>query len=174
MTNHVHLLISAKNPDAISHVMQYVGRYYVPYINHKYGFSGSLWEGRFKSSLIESESYLFSCMRYIELNPVRAMMCETPEQYLYSSYHANALGKEDLLVTLHKDFINISDRAQHRRQFYKSLFSQVISAEDMMSLKSSYESGTPIGSSNFKKHIETVLNRKVGHVVRGRPLKIKG
>ena len=171
MTNHVHLLISAKDAKAISSVMQYVGRCYVPYINHKYGFSGSLWEGRFKSSLIESESYLLSCMRYIELNPVRANMAHSPEDYIYSSYHANALGKDDLLVTPHVEFLKISESSKNRAKFYQGLFNQIISQEDMNNLKHSYESGTPMGSSYFQSYIEQVLGRKVGKTSRGRPAK---
>jgi putative transposase len=81
MTNHVHLLITPVDASSVSAFMQFIGRHYVPYINHKYGRSGSIWEGRFKSSLVDSESYLLATMRYIELNPVRASMVESPSQY---------------------------------------------------------------------------------------------
>jgi putative transposase len=101
MTNHVHLLATPAKKDSISRMMQYIGRRYVPYINHTYGTSGSIWEGRFKASLISDEQYLLTCMRYIELNPVRANMVASPAQYRWSSYRYNAQGREDVLVAEH-------------------------------------------------------------------------
>ncbi|MBE0440031.1 MAG: transposase [Gammaproteobacteria bacterium] len=169
MTNHVHLLMSTAQPNGISQVMQYVGRYYVPYVNQKYGYSGSLWEGRFKSNLIESESYLLACMRYIESNPVRAGMVEQPSDYLYSSYHANALGEKDLLVTPHAEFLKLSDDPVVRQTFYKDLFQQLLPDDMLQNLKNGYRSGTPVGSSRFTEKIEAVLGRKVGQALRGRP-----
>lgn len=76
MTNHVHVLATPSDGEGISRMMQYVGRRYVPYINYQYGTSGSLWEGRYKASLVQEESYLLACMRYIELSPVLANMRE--------------------------------------------------------------------------------------------------
>jgi putative transposase len=101
MTNHVHLLITPEDAQAVSRMMQYVGRRYVPYINYEYGRTGTLWEGRFKSSAVDSQAYLLTCMRYIELNPVRAGMVKAPGDYRWSSYGANALGDSDDLVTPH-------------------------------------------------------------------------
>ncbi len=95
MTNHVHLLATPGDADAVSRMMQYVGRRYVPYINHAYGRSGTLWEGRFKSNAIDTEAYLMTCMRYIELNPVRAKVVEAPDDYPWSSYGSNGLGQKN-------------------------------------------------------------------------------
>ena len=169
MTNHVHLLMSAQDEKGISLVMQYVGRYYVPYINHKYGFSGSLWEGRFKSNLIESERYLFACMRYIELNPVRANLVVNLEDYPYSSYHANALGEPSMLVQPHDVFKKLSDDELKRHDFYRQLFNEAIAQEDLEQIRAGYSSGTPIGSEGFKQKVEAVCKRKVGELSRGRP-----
>jgi putative transposase len=91
MTNHVHLLILCETPGGISGLMQSVGRRYVRYINATYRRSGTLFEGRFKSSLVDSECYLLTCMRYIELNPVRAGMVDNPGQYPWSSFRAHGL-----------------------------------------------------------------------------------
>lgn len=110
--------MSAPGEDAISHLMQFVGRHYVPYVNKKYGFRDSSWEGRFKSSLIDSERYLFACMRYIELNPIRAGIVSSPEAYLYSSYNANALAQLSLLVTPHSEFVKLSENPLVRSQCY--------------------------------------------------------
>ena len=101
MTNHVHLLATPRDKQGIPRMMQYVGRRYVPYINHSYATSGSIWEGRYKASLIQDEPYLLTCMRYIELNPVRAKMARSPGQYRWSSYRTNAQGIEDKRITPH-------------------------------------------------------------------------
>jgi putative transposase len=90
MTNHVHLLATPQEKESISRLLQHVGRRYVPYINHTYGRSGTLWEGRFKASIVHASEYLLACYRYIELNPVRAGMVKTPRGYRWSSYRANA------------------------------------------------------------------------------------
>jgi len=90
MTNHVHLLVTPENESSLSGMMQSLGRRYVRYVNHTYKRTGTLWEGRYKSSLVQSENYLLTCSRYIELNPVRANMVETPAEYRWSSYGHNA------------------------------------------------------------------------------------
>ncbi|MGC2047550.1 MAG: transposase, partial [Gallionella sp.] len=93
MTNHVHLLITPHEEQSLSKALQMLGRYYVQYYNHCYQRTGTLWEGRYKATLIDSEAYLLTCMRYIELNPVRAGMVAHPSEYPWSSYHHNALGQ---------------------------------------------------------------------------------
>ena len=80
MTNHIHFLLTPQNKQGVSQMMQHIGRRYVPYVNYTYGTSGSIWEGRFKASLIHDEEYLLTCMGYIELNPVRADMVNNPAQ----------------------------------------------------------------------------------------------
>ena len=101
MTNHVHLLVTPDSEDSLSKAMQSVGRRYVQYFNHTYQRTGTLWEGRYKSTLIQSSRYLLTCMRYIELNPVRADMVGHPADYPWSSYCANAQGEENALLTPH-------------------------------------------------------------------------
>lgn len=104
MTNHVHLLLTPKDAQSVSRMMQYLGRRFVPYINHRYGRSGTLWEGRFKSSLVQSEAYLLACARNIELNPVRAAMVARPAEYRWSSHRANAGGNTDALLRPHETY----------------------------------------------------------------------
>ena len=94
MTNHVHLLMTPEKPDGVSRCMQYLGRHYVRYFNTTYGRTGTLYEGRFKSSIVQSQYYLLACLRYIELNPVRAAMVKDPAEYAWSSYRAHALGAQ--------------------------------------------------------------------------------
>ena len=99
MTNHVHLLITPLEASSLSKTLQTLGRYYVQYFNYRYRRTGTLWEGRYKAALIDSDAYLLTCMRYIELNPVRAGMVADPSEYPWSSYPFNALGQPNDLVT---------------------------------------------------------------------------
>ncbi len=94
MTNHVHILCTPKTSTAISQMMQSVGRRYVQYFNRAYKRSGTLWEGRFRSCLVQEEAYLLQLYRYIELNPVRAQIVDDPADYIWSSYQSNAFGKK--------------------------------------------------------------------------------
>lgn len=107
MHNHLHLLATPADAEALPRTMQSVGRRYAHYFNRTYHRSGALWEGRYKSALVDTERYLLSCYRYIELNPVRAGVVRRPEDYPYSSYHANALGKSDRLVTPHGVYLDL-------------------------------------------------------------------
>ena len=99
MTNHVHLLATAVDVQGAGELMKALGQRYVQYVNRRYRGSGTLWEGRFRSCLTEEESYLLACMRYIELNPVRAEMVSHPAEYRWSSYRANAQGEVNALVS---------------------------------------------------------------------------
>ncbi len=105
MTNHVHLLITPMMDSAISQCMQALGRRYVKYINHTYKRTGTLWEGRYKSSLVDSDHYLLSCMRYIELNPIRACLVDHPGEYAWSSYGVNAQGKMERIGSESNTFL---------------------------------------------------------------------
>jgi len=109
MTNHVHLLVTPQQADAISRFIQYVGRHYVTCINSHYGRTGSLWEGRHKGCVIEQEDCLMACSRYIELNPVRAGMVKQPGEYQWSSYRSNAFGEGDELLTRHGLYMALGD-----------------------------------------------------------------
>ncbi|WP_366514978.1 transposase [Solimonas terrae] len=99
MTNHVHLLISSLRADGAGILMKALGQRYVQYVNRQYRRSGTLWEGRFRSCLVQQDEYLLSCHRYIELNPVRAGMVSHPGDYPWSSYRANGQGEADALVS---------------------------------------------------------------------------
>ena len=105
MQNHLHLLVTPETEQSLPRAMQSIGRRYAQYFNRTYRRSGSLWEGRYRAGLVDTERYLLTCYRYIELNPVRAGIVKRPEEYVYSSYHANGLGKEDPLVMPHGVFL---------------------------------------------------------------------
>jgi len=173
MTNHIHILATPHEKNSISLMMQYVGRYYVPYINYTYGTSGSIWEGRYKSSLIHDEVYLLTCMRYIELNPVRADMVKSPGAYRWSSYRHNALGKDNELIKRHALYQSLGRTKAQRMDAYQALFKAHIDDETLGVIRASWQTGTPLGNDYFKQKVEAKLKCKVGQNRRGRPAKIK-
>ena len=171
MTNHIHLLVSPKAKNSISLMMQYIGRRYVPYINHTYGTSGSIWEGRYKASLIHDEEYLLTCMRYIELNPVRAGMVKSPGSYRWTSYKSNAQGEHNRILTVHNLYKRLGRTDAARREAYKALFKAHVDPVELNAIRASWQTGTPLGNDYFKQKIEAKLKCKVGQARRGRPVK---
>jgi len=173
MTNHTHILATPRTERSVSRMMQFVGRHYVSYVNHKYGGSGSLWEGRYKASMVDEDCYLFACMRYIELNPVRASMVNAPGEYPWSSHHHNAFGRDDDLIIPHFLYQGLGETPWERQLAYRSLFEGHFDEEtDQINL--SWSSGTPLGSDRFRSKVEDRLGRKVGKMARGRPKAVPG
>lgn len=169
MTNHVHLLLTPEKGDSPGRLMQYLGRHYVLYVNRQYGRSGTLWEGRYKASLVQAEDYLLACSRYIELNPVRAGMVKGPGQYHWSSYGANALGASDKLVTPHARYRALGRARADRQAAYRGLFEAHVDEKDLTTIRAAWQTGTPLGNDRFKEGVEAMLGRTVGHPRRGRP-----
>lgn len=160
MTNHVHLLATPHEDDAISKMMQFLGRKYVRYFNRVYGRTGTLFEGRFRSCPIETDRYLLSCLRYIELNPVRAGMVKNPMDYHWSSYSANALGKSINLWTAHPEYLNLGREPQIRQARYRQLFESALTTEIISDIRQSTQRGLALGSEHFKDEIEILGNRR--------------
>ena len=169
MDNHVHWLISSSIPENLSKFMQYLGRRYVPYFNHKYGKTGTLWEGRFKASLIDNEEYLLRCYRYIELNPVRAGMVANPEDYVWSSYRANGLSQPNTLLRPHDLYRQLGKSKLDQAQAYRDLFNEVLDTPSLDDIRDAVQTGTPLGGDKFKKEVEVLLGVKVGYAKPGRP-----
>jgi putative transposase len=169
MTNHVHLLLTPQSAHAISRVFQAIGRCYVQTINRKYGRSGTLWEGRYRASIVDSTTYLLTCYRYIELNPVRADMVSTPELYRYSSHGFNALGRPDGLVTPHAKYLALAADAERRQARYRDLFGETIAAEDLRTIRDCANASQVLGNERFKDQIAAVLGRSVRPGKAGRP-----
>ena len=161
MTNHVHLLLTAHAPHAVSRMMQALGRRYVRYINGVYRRTGTLWEGRFKSSLIDTRSYLLTCYRYIALNPVRAAMIASPAMYRWSSYARNALGAPQRLVTPHPEYTALGSSDSQRCAAYRELFQATLDADDLAAIRAHIEQERALGSPRFQAEIEAALARSV-------------
>lgn len=169
MTNHVHLLATPMIENGLSLMMQALGRRYVRYINKTYKRTGTLWEGRYKSSLIDSDQYLLTCMRYIELNPVRACMVDHPGEYKWSSYHANAQQSEDKLVHNHPIYTQLGERNEERRARYRELFRNYIDNDTVHQIREALNQELVLGRSYFKDKIEEMTNRQARPGKPGRP-----
>src|SRR5258708_29039886 len=122
MSNHVHLLLTSPTVNGISKLVQCVARRYVGYFNSRYTRTGTLWEGRFHSTVIGNDAYLLACHRYIENNPVRAQMVANPEMYLWSSHRHYVTGVDDALVTPHPLVLSLAQDASLRRAAYRTMF----------------------------------------------------
>ena len=169
MTNHVHLLMTPSDAYGISRVMQSLGRRYVQYINREYRRSGTLWEGRHKASIVDAEKYLLTCMRYIELNPVRAGMVAHPGEYPWSSYRVNGQGEHDALITLHECYTRLGNSTEVRCHQYRSLFAYQLDVDDIHAIRSALTYSLPLGDERFIEQIEAAIGRSVGYAKRGRP-----
>jgi putative transposase len=121
MTNHVHLLVTPSSVDSCALLMKNLGQCYVQWLNHRLARSGTLWEGRFHSCLVNTDSYVLACYRYIELNPVRAGMVSAPEEYPWSSYSANADGAPSEIVSPHEAYVALGSAPGLRAGAYKEL-----------------------------------------------------
>ena len=138
-------------------------------LNARYQRTGTLWEGRYKASLVQTDHYLLACQRYIELNPVRAGMVAAPGEYAYSSYGHHALGKEDPLLTSHPNYLELHADLAARLQAYRALFSDTLSEALLTRLRENTNACTVIGNDRFKEQIATMLGRAVPTGKRGRP-----
>jgi putative transposase len=171
MTNHLHLLLTPEQANCVPQVLISVGRRYVQYINHSYGRTGTLWDGRYKSSLVQAETYLLLCQRYIEQNPVRAGMVADPADYRWSSYRANALGASDTLLSPHSLYLALGADGNARRATYRELFRGALDEKPLSDLRLALNQDQPIGNDRFYREIEAMTGRWRELRRRGRPRK---
>jgi REP-associated tyrosine transposase len=162
MTNHIHLLMTSTLADGISRTMQFLGSNYVRRINERYERTGTLWEGRFKSSPVDTEFYCLACYRYIELNPVRAGIVEGPEDYRWSSYLENVGKRTPPLVEPHPCFLALSNSKAERIDRYRALVRLQLPHIAMESIRLGTRNGAPVGSDDFKRRLTKVGSTKVG------------
>lgn len=169
MTNHVHLLLTPSKGDSAALLMKNLGQRYVQYINRTYRRSGTLWEGRFRSCLTQTEDYVLACYRYIELNPVRANMVSHPREYPWSSYKANAEGKKSDLLTPHEQYLRLDSQDIDRRKTYRALFKAHIDQPIDNEIRSATNGNYALGNARFQEQIEHALGRRVIKGRAGRP-----
>ena len=167
MTNHVHLLMTPLSKQAIGKTMQMLGRYYVQRFNHVYGRTGTLWEGRYRATMIDSQAYLLTCMRYIELNPVRAGMVAHPAEYPWSSYRGNAAGMSDCVLTAHEEYRRLGGTLNTRQTAYRALFDARIPERTLEEIRESTNKAWVLGSDRFQKEMEQKMNRRAAPQSRG-------
>ena len=150
MSNHVHLLVSPIEAVGPSLLMKNLGQRYVQAFNRRHARTGTLWEGRFRSCVVDSEDYLFRCYQYVEMNPVRAGMVSNPREYSWSSYRANAEGEGSRLLTPHSLYLSLGADANHRSARYRDLFLDELSAEDLARIREATHRGGSLGSRDKK------------------------
>ena len=169
MTNHFHLLATPQNDKGLPLLMQAVGRSYVRYFNDSRGRSGSLWEGRYRSTLIETDRYLLTCMAYIDLNPVRAGMVGEPLDYAWSSHAFYVGARTEKLITPHGLFWDLANTPFGREAAYAELVRAGVSAEQQSALTKSALAGWALGDVDFVTDLQNRTERRVNMAKAGRP-----
>lgn len=173
MDNHFHLLATPQTADGLPQMMQAVGRRYVRYFNDSQQRSGTLWEGRYKSTLIQTERYLLACMAYIDLNPVRAGMVAQARDYPWSS-HGHYIGlRTDKLLTPHPLVWALGNTPFAREAAYAELVQAGISTGQQQALTDSALQGWALGEPDFVKNLQKMTARRVSKSTAGRPLATK-
>ncbi len=169
MTNYVHLLVTPMIEEGVSQMMQALGRHYVHYFNQTHNRTGALWERHFKSSLIDSDIYLLTCMCYIELNPVRAQMVVHPGEYRWSSYRGNAQDKEDKVIRCHPIYKTLGETSDERQFVYRELFQRHLDNDIIHQIRDALNHELVLGRSRFKDRIEKITKRQTRLCLPGRP-----
>jgi putative transposase len=171
MPNHLHLLVTPSDADGLAQMMQKLGRFYVPWFNNKYQRYGGLFQGRFRTSLVDSDRYFLACSRYVELNPVRAQLAAAPLDYPWSSYAHHAGVRSDPIVTDHALYWALGNTPFQREAAYTELVQQGMSGDELEMISSSVLKGQPLGSDTFKAELERKTKRQILPAKRGRPFK---
>ncbi len=169
MTNHVHLLLTPTKPESVGALMKGLGQRYVQYVNRTYRRSGTLWEGRYRSCLMQEDSYVLACYRYIELNPVRAGMVEHPADYRWSSYRANAQTERSELIKPHTLYEALGEGSGQRAEIYRELFRYQLEPGLVDQIRAATNGNYALGSPRFTAEVESALGRRVTRGKSGRP-----
>ncbi|HIG65352.1 MAG TPA: hypothetical protein EYQ43_07330 [Methyloprofundus sp.] len=159
MTNHFHLLITPKTKEQLAKFMQSMANRYVRYFNAKHQRTGTIWEGRYKSCLVDSDQYLFTLYKYIEMNPVKASMVKDIADYEWSSYRHNALGQTDKLITEHQLFKDLGATAEERSESYREIFGALNIAKQESQITEATMRGEVYGSDGFHSKISKLISR---------------
>ncbi|RWX50115.1 putative transposase [Candidatus Electrothrix marina] len=171
MKNHVHLLLTPQKAESAGKLMKRLGQRYVQYVNRTYQRSGTLWEGRFRSCIIQQETYLFTCQRYIEMNPVRAGRVQDPGEYGWSSFGINAQGEPSDLIKPHPLYKKLGGNSAERQQAYRELFQQELDPVEIDKIRKATNGNFSLGDDQFNTEISELLGRRVSPGKAGRPKK---
>lgn len=169
MTNHVHLLMTGKVVGSVSSTMQCLGRRYVRRFNDRHGRTGTLWEGRFRSCLVDTERYLLACYRYIEMNPVRARIVADPLDYRWSSARGNAGDDPDPLLDPHSVYLDLAADDVARKARYRAFLDLAINEDELTAIRAYVKQGGALGSKRFQEQIEALVGRPARLRATGRP-----
>jgi putative transposase len=167
MPNHFHLLITPHSENGLGKLMQYVGRYYVQYFNQRYERTGTLWDGRYRATLLDPKGYFTSCARYVEENPVRAGLVTTASAYDWSSYGAHGTGRDDALVSPHHEYLALGRSARARQEAWRGLFAEPMDQRLLDRIRTSTNKAWVLGDGDFCTEIEAKLNRRATPRARG-------
>lgn len=145
MTNHLHLIVTPASRTSLPEMMQTIGRTYVRFFNTRYERTGALWEGRYRASMLHDEEYWMTCLRYIELNPVRAGLVAAPELYRWSSYRAHALGRQDALATPHPLYLGFGGTPEDRQRAWQAVCVAPMEEEHLKRIRLAVHAGRSLG-----------------------------
>lgn len=173
MPSQLHLLASPSTLDGLAQMMQRIGRYYVPWFNAKYGRSGGLFQGRFKTALIDAGKYFMLCSRYVERHPVRQQLACEPQEYKWSSYAHHAGARSDPVLTDHALYWALGNTPFQREAAYIELSRPQLSGSELAVIDAAVLKGWPLGSDAFKTELEAKAKRQVLPAKRGRPRKAR-
>ena len=159
MSNHAHLLVTPSTSTGASRMMQLLGRLYVAHFNARHHRRGTLWEGRFRSAVVETSSYFLACCRYIDLNPVRAGMVQAPDAYEWTSYAHLGHGEPDALLTPHAEYLALGSTPSLRRSAYRACCGVVNGQRASVTIRRATQRGDVLGRAEFQRILARALER---------------
>lgn len=171
MPDHIHLLLTPLKANSASKMMQSIGRRYVLYFNHKNKCTGTLWEGRFKSCMVDKDKYLLRCHHYIESEPVRAGLVAQANEYEWSSYHFNANGRTDPVIIPHDRYLELANSNMQRQKNYRALLNKKMKPTEIEFIRTATNSNRALGDQHFLRALESILSIPLRKRKAGRPLK---
>lgn len=168
MPNHIHVLASPGDADSLPRTMQSVGRRYVRYLNRRVERTGTLWEGRYRATVVDTDTYFFRVSRYIEMNPVRAALAPDPYAYRWSSHRANAHGQIDPLVTPHALYESLGPDLASRAATYRGFFNETLSDAVLKTIRDATNRGWALGDAAFQERMSALGGRRATPLPKGR------
>lgn len=171
LPTHLHLLATPETEEGLGAMMQKLGRFYVPWYNGKYARAGGLFEGRFRTAVVDTDRHFLLCSRYIELAPVREGEAGEPAAYPWSSYRHHAGVQGDNVITDHARFWELGNTPFQREAAYIALVEQGIGSDELAQIAGAVQKGQPLGTQAFKLDLERQTQRRILPAKRGRPFK---